>query len=205
MKKLLALILCLSLLACMAACGVAEESEPANNGESVSTEPSGSGEEPISTEENTAGEEHDHNHISFNGQVQVFTPEQLTEVVGKEHDFTYDQNGKTIYIYNDLTVGALTFSQVQFTFNEDHNRISCTYSVDGGTEEAPRDAAQIESEALAVMESYEAAMVELYGEGTASEQHGTTLISWTDHTGNYIILTQINDTTVQLAYYIYAK
>lgn len=219
MKKLLALLLCLTMLVCLVACGGTEEKKKTDkeSEESVSAEPSGSEEspsggeavsnEPSGSEETPSGEEeeHDHNHISFNDQEQVFTVEQMPSIVGREHDFTYDQNGKTIYIYNDLTVGTLTFSQAQFTFNEDHNRISCTHTVDKGSEEAPRDAAEIESEVLSVMESYEDAMVALYGKGTVSEQHGATLISWTDHTGNYIILTQINDTTVQLAYYIYAK
>ncbi len=169
-------------------------------------DPSENDEEPSADEEEpTEAEAHDHTHINYKGQVQIFTPEDLVAIEGRECDFTYEQNGSTMYIYNNVTVDEMNFTQVQFTFNKDHNRVSCTYSVNKGTEEAPRDAAEIAAEVAEVLSSYEQSIAKIYGEGLRSEQHGSQLISWNDHTGNYMILTQINDTTVQLAYYIYSK
>lgn len=189
MKKLFALLLCLVLSVSLVACGGADETTTAD------TNPT----------ESSSEEAHDHTHINYKGQVQIFTPEDLSNIEGREWDFTYDQNGTTIYIYNNVTIDDMTFTQVQFTFNEDHNRISCTYSINKGTEEAPRDAADIAAEAAEVLQAYEQSIAKIYGEGLHSEQHGSQLVSWNDHTGNYMILTQINETTIQLAYYIYAK
>ena len=190
MKKLLALLLCLSMMLCLAACGQPEGEETTDTvTQSVS--------------ENVSEEEHDHNHIGYKGQEKIFTPEDMVSIEGRECDFTYEQNDSTLYIYNDVTVGEMSFTQVQFTFNEDHNRISCTYTVDAGTEEAPRSEEEIASDMAAAMSGYEQSLTALYGEGARSEQHGYELVSWRDHTGNYIILTQINDKTAQVAYYIY--
>ena len=197
MKKLLALLLCLAFMICLVACGEAELEEK-NEQEEKGTEISQD-----STQE--SGEEHDHNHIGYKGQTTVFAPEALAQIEGKECDFTYEQNDATLYIYNNVVVDNMTFTQAQFSFAEDHNRISCTYTVDDGTEEAPKDAELIKTEVAELLSSCEQSLVALYGEGARSEQHGYELVSWRDHTGNYIILTQINDVTIQVAYYIYAK
>ena len=233
MKKLLALLLCLSVMLCMVACGAAEEkksektetkttsedgsdpagesqdaesSELAEESQDASQEGSDTAEESQDAESSENAEEaHDHNHIGYKGQVTVFTPDALAQIEGKECDFTYEQNGSTIYIYNAVEADGMSFTQAQFTFSEDHNRISCTYTVGAGTEEAPKDEETLKAEVSAILSSYEQSLVSLYGEGTRTEQHGYELVSWMDHTGNYIILTQINEKTVQVAYYIYAK
>ena len=199
MKKLFTLLLCLVLVLSLVACG-GKDAETTS--ETVAPEaPSDTAE----GSESVSEEAHDHTHINFNGQVTVFAPEALAGIVGRECDFTYDQNGSTMYIYNNVTVEGLLFTQVQFSFNEDHNRISCTYSANTGDAENPRDPAEISAEIQELLENYEKNIEAIYGEGAHSEQHGSSLVSWRDHTGNYIILTQINDTTIQLAYYIYAQ
>ena len=194
MKKLIALILCLMMLVSLAACG-GEEAAPTEEDEHVHTEDTTTGE---------ADEHADHNHISYREQQYVFTPEELTAIEGRECDFTYEQNESVIYIYNAIEVDGMDFTQAQFTFAEDHNRISCTYTADKGTEEAPRSEEDIFADTEGMMTAYRATLTEKYGEGVETEQHGSKLISWSDHTGNYIILTRINDTTIQVAFYIYA-
>lgn len=192
MKKLIALILCLMMLTALVACADSGETTENTNAQA---------------ENNTSsaeGEQHDHNHISYRDRVYVFTPEELAAIEGRDCDFTYEQNDSVIYIYNNIAVDGMDFTQAQFTFAEDHNRISCTYTADKGTDEAPRAAEELLADTEGQMTAYRAALTAKYGEGVESEQHGSKLISWSDHTGNYIILTRINDTTIQVAFYIYA-
>ena len=207
MKKFFALLLCLVLLISLVACGSPEEetTEKTENTENVATESQNQSEDQENTEEAASEEAHDHTHINYKGQETVFAADALAQIEGRECDFTYEQNGNMIYIYNTVEVDGMSFKQVQFTFSEDHNRISCTYTVDKGTEEAPKAEEEIKAEVEKTLGDYEQALAAIYGEGARSEQHGYELVSWNDHSGNYIILTQINDTTVQVAYYIYAK
>lgn len=191
MKKILALILCLALLTALAACGSDETSVTASNeGVTPTSE---------TADVSDSSEEHDHTHINYRGRETVFTAEDLVEIEGREWDFTYDQSGSTIYIYNDVTVDELRFSQVQFSFTDSYARVSATYSAEqGATDE------QILQDTEEAMQTYLDALTAIYGEGASGEQHGSTYVSWNDHSGNYIILTRINDTTIQVAYYIYA-
>ncbi len=176
MKKLLVLLLCCVLLAALAAC--AEKTEPSAPSEpSVSPAPSESG-----------GETHDHNHIGYKGLENAgFTMEDVAAAEGRNYDFSVEQSDTTIYIYNDVKLDDLTFTQVQYTFGETGNRISCTYTADSGLD--------------TVLESYKSAMTALYGEPSEGGNAYPTY-TWHDHTANYVMLTQLNDTTVQLAFYI---
>lgn len=180
MKKILALLLCLLLLTALAAC---KDSD---------SETDTSSEAPVSTSDNaesSSGEMHDHNHISYKGLENAsYTLEDVVAAEGREPDFSIDQGGATIYIYNSVTLDNLTFTQVQFTFSDTGNRISCTYTADSGLDK--------------MLESYKSAMTALYGapsEGDGSSPNFT----WHDgHTANFVMLTQLNDTTVQLAFYL---
>lgn len=179
MKKLLVLLLCCFLLAALAAC--AEKTEP--SAPSESTQPSASS---VPSESNN--EAHDHNHIGYKGLESVnFTIDDAAAAEGRTPDFSVEQSGTTIYIYNDVTLDELTFTQVQYTFSETGNRISCTYTADSGLDE--------------VLESYKSAMTALYGEPTEGGNDNPTY-TWHDHTANFVMLTQLNDTTVQLAFYL---
>lgn len=194
MKKILALILCLVVLTALAACGSDTAETTAATTEATTEAPTSESAAP-----SESADAHDHTHINYRGRETRFTADDLVAVEGRECDFTYDQNDSTIYIYNDVTVDELHFSQVQFSFAENYTRISATYSAaQDATEE------QIKKDTEEAMQTYRDALTALYGEGATGEQHGSTYVSWSDHTGNYIILTQINDTTVQVAYYLYA-
>lgn len=178
MKKLLVLLLCCLLLAALAAC--AEKSDPAPSGPPDTTSTAAPSE--------SSDEAHDHNHIGYKGLESVnFTIEDAAAAEGRNPDFTVDQSDTTIYIYNDVTLDELTFTQVQYTFSETGNRISCTYTADSGLD--------------TVLESYKSAMTALYGEPSEGGNDYPTY-TWHDHTANFVMLTQLNDTTVQLAFYL---
>ncbi len=185
MKKMLALLLCLLLLTALAACNGSESAS------SESTEASSANETPAPSEvtEPSSEETHDHEHVNYKGlEDATYTLEEVTLAEGRAPDFTVDQNDTTIYIYNNVTLDTLTFTQVQYTFLDTGNRISCTYTADSGLDE--------------ILESYKAVMTDLYG--TPSEGNGNApTFTWRDgHTANFIMLTQLNDTTVQLAFYL---
>lgn len=179
MKKILALLLCLLLLTALAACnGSGSESTAASSNPAASSDPAA-----------VSKDEEDHNHISYKGLTDAsYTIEDVAAAEGRAPDFSVDQSDTTIYIYNNVTLDTLTFTQVQYTFSDTGNRISCTYTADSGLEE--------------IMEGYKAAMTALYGAaGTSSGDRPT--YTWRDgHTANYVMLTRLNDTTVQLAFYL---
>lgn len=132
-----------------------------------------------------SSEEHDHNHINYKGlQQSNVTQEDMQTTEGREPDFNFESNGQTIYAYNDVSMDELHFTQVQYTFGEGTCRISCTFTGASGAEEA--------------YQSYQNAMTALYGEPSDS----AAILSWHDHTSNFIMLTKLNETTVQLAFYL---
>lgn len=179
MKKLLALLLCLLLLAALAAC----------QDSASDTAPSSDAAASDATTAPTAEEAHDHNHVSYKGLTDVsYTIDDVAAAEGRAPDFSVDQNDTTIYIYNNVTLDALTFTQVQHTFSDTGNRISCTYTADSGLDE--------------ILASCKSAMTDLYG--TPAEGSGSyPTYTWRDgHTANFVMLTQLNDTTVQLAFYL---
>lgn len=188
MKKLIALLLCLVMLAALSACSKEEQPE-------TTADPQPSQQEPTQ-----AQEAHDHVHINYRGIETRFTVEDMTALEGRECDYLYDQNGTTIYIYNEIEFDSLYFTQVQYSFTEAYDRVSCTYTAD-----PELDAAQIEQDTERVLAEYKQILTDTFGEGTESEQHSGTYFNWIDHTDNYIILTRINETTIQVAYYICAE
>ncbi|MBE6928621.1 MAG: hypothetical protein E7467_09115 [Ruminococcaceae bacterium] len=207
MKKFLAIILCFAMLSVLVACKSEEKPEIADPSESAATNESTPPTASLPSEELTsedANEEHDHTHINYKGRVAVFTPEDLESIEGRACDFTYEQGENTLYIYNKVSADGMDFNQVQFSFGEDHVRVSATFSADKGTEEAPATAEQIKEQTENALKDFNSKLTAIYGEGSVGEQHGTSYTSWSDHTGNYIILTRINETTIQVAYYIYA-
>lgn len=184
MKKMLALLLCLLLLTALAACkDSASDATPSSDAAATDATTASDTTAP------TTEEEDDHNHVNYKGlEDATYTLEEVTLAEGRAPDFSVDQNDTTIYIYNNVTLDTLTFTQVQYTFLDTGNRISCTYTADSGLDE--------------VLESYKAVMTDLYG--TPSEGSGNApTFTWRDgHTANFIMLTQLNDTTVQLAFYL---
>lgn len=173
MKKILTLTLCLALLlALLAACGGENDETTAPNATGTPTE----------TERVTVP-------ISFRGlQSATYTEADMIAAMGGAPDFVYEQQGSDLHVYNDVGLDGLTFSQVQFSFDEGSNRISCTYSVGGDLQAAFQD--------------YQSAMTGLYGEPSLSEQTQYPIYTWYDgQTENYVMLTYINEMTVQLVYY----
>lgn len=191
MKKILALLLCLLLLFALAACKRSDTPSSETSEASSATEASSTS-APSSTPETTepsTEEAHDHNHINYKGLSDAaYTMEDVAAAEGREPDFSVDQNGSTIYIYNNVTLDSLTFTQVQYTFPDTGNRISCTYTADSGLEE--------------ILEGYKSAMTELYGTPGESNSANPTFTWYDGHTANRVMLTQLNDTTVQLAFYL---
>ena len=189
MKKILALLLCLLLLTALAACkDSASDTDPSSDAAApdATAAPDASA-APDPTEQPT--EETDHDHVSYKGLRDAsYTLDDVVAAEGREPDFSVDQNDTTIYIYNNVTLDTLTFTQVQYTFSDTGNRISCTYTADSNLDE--------------IFEGYQTVMTDLYG--TPSEGSGSSpTFTWRDgHTANFVMLTQLNDTTVQLAFYL---
>ena len=180
MKRFLAIILCVGLLLTfLAGCGSDGSEEESHDHASQSV----ADPEPSSSEE-----AHDHNHINYKGlNSKAYTLGDVTAAEGAEPAFSFDANGVTYYAYNNVTLDTLSFTQVQHSFMDDYNRISCTASELQDT--------------VAVYELWSETMSTLYGAPTVSDNG---LLRWSDHTGNYITLTQLNDTTVQLCFYFVA-
>ena len=189
MKKILALFLCVLLTVGLFACGGETESETSTSASTEATEAPTSAlvETPADIETAPTEEVHDHLHINFKGlEKKSSTLEDVAQVEGREPDFDFASGESTIYAYNNVAVDGLSFTQAQFTFGADNVRISCTISGEN-TEEA-----------LAQCKN---AMTALYGE--PSESSG--IFTWRDHTTNFITLMTLNETTVQLAYYLCAE
>lgn len=189
MKKLIALLLCCSLCICLlAACGSDEpETDVTEAVASVATpsdiETAASASE-APTEATEAPEEHEHAHINYKGlETADFTLDDVAAVEGREPDFSFPVGDSTYYAYNDVTLGSLTFGQVQFSFTETGNHISCTCKYEG--------------DPTAVVDEIREAMTAEFGEPTGSDNS----YSWLDgHTANHLRLTVLNDDTVQLAF-----
>ncbi len=213
MKKLLAIVLCLAMLFAFAACSEEKPAEEtteapseAHDHEHDTTAASENIEAPegseASSDEDATAEAHDHTHINYKGREEYFDQNDLEEIEGRGCDFVYEQGEYNIYIYNGLTVDNMEFTQAQFTFNGTTARVSCTYSAAVGNEENPLSEEETKTVTEGKLAEYKKALTAIYGEGSTGEQHGSSYVSWSDHTGNYIILTRINETTVQVAYYI---
>ena len=205
MKKILAIVLCLAMLFALAA-GSQEKTDAETTETTVASEEvTNAVETDTATEaatDATDADAHDHTHINYKGRETYFDQNDLVEIEGREWDFVYEQGEYNIYIYNELTVDEMDFTQAQFTFNGETARVSCTFSTAVGYEEQELTEDDIKTITEDKLAEYNTRLTELYGEGSSGEQHGSTYTSWSDHSGNYIILTRINETTVQVAYYI---
>lgn len=186
MKKLLALLLCCVLLICLLTACIDDVSEPEAAVATPADIETGATEASAAEITTEASEEHDHVHINYKGlEAADFTLDDVIAAEGREPDFSFDVGEATYYAYNDVALEDMTFTQVQFSFSDTGNRISCTYSG--------------EEDQNTVMESYREALTALFGEPTVS---GDTY-SWRDgHTANYVMMTALNETTVQVAFYI---
>ncbi len=173
MKKFFAIFLsCVVLLSLGAACSGKETEETTAATEQMTIVPVETEGQAVQTE----------NFINYKGlHTCDYTELDMQGAEGRAPDFSFDSNGVTVFAYNNVSLNDLEFTQVQYSFG-DTNRISCTVSTE---------------EPEAVMSDYLAAMTALYG--NAAEGGG--IYTWRDSTANYVMLTQLNDTTVQLAFY----
>lgn len=188
MKRILLALLCLSLL--LAACSKKKTpsepsasqtvtqseapSEPLSPAQLTQTPATEASEEPPATESGIA-------YRSLSG---ASTVEDMEAAEGRAPDFSFESNGTTVYAYNDVTLpDGLFFTQVQFSFQPDYVRVSCTYT-------AQENLDTVRGEWCAVMDGR-------YGASAAGNTQ-----TWSDAHGSYAMLTQLNDTTLQLAFYL---
>lgn len=188
MKRILLALLCLSLL--LAACS--KKKAPSGPSASQTVTQSEAPSEPLSpaqptqspatevSEEPSATE----SGIAYRSLSGTSTVEDMEAAEGRAPDFTFESNGTTVYAYNDVTLpDGLFFTQVQFSFQPDYVRVSCTYT-------AQENLDTVRGEWCAVMDG-------LYGASAAGSMQ-----TWSDAHGSYAMLTQLNDTTLQLAFYL---
>ena len=194
MKKIFALLLCCALLAgLLAACGSGDGTAPPfvspsdiENAASAGTEAS---EIPAASDATDAADEmqsvYDDSVINYKGlSGRSATLEDVKAVEGRDPDFEFTANEVTYYVYNDVTMDDLTFSQVQFSFSENNVRVSCTSS----TQTNPEETVALWNTAISARY------------GAPSESGGN--YTWSDGSGNYITLCALNETTAQLAFYL---
>lgn len=185
MKKILAFLLCCVLtVSLFAACGADDGAPPpfaaADETNAVSEET-----DAAADETNAAAEAAEDSGINYKGLFsRKVTLEDVKAVEGRDPDFDFAAGDTTYYVYNDVSMDGMTFSQVQFSFGEDSVRVSCTASADEGPS--------------AIIESWKTALTTSYGE--PSDSNGT--FTWQDGSGNYLMLCALNDTTAQLAFYL---
>ena len=184
MKKTFALLLCLLLALSLFAC----KSQDAQTEEPTTTAAPAQSES--ASEQSDAAPE-PKSTLDFNGLTgKGFTLADVEKAEGRSCDFSFDENGTTVYVFNEMTVDQLYFSQVQLSFGE-RTRISCTLSGESVTADT--------------LNEYAGQLTNLYGEPSTDDADAPTLWSWTDAQGNYAMLSMINDTTMQLAYYFIAE
>lgn len=167
MKNLLTLLLCAVLLCSfLSACSAAPDAESTEKTAVSVTQAS------------------DIPGINYKGlSRRTVTLEDVKAVEGREPDFVYSpQENTTFYIYNDVTMDGLSFSQVQFFFGESFARASCAY---------------IGDDPDGVLEQWKTAMTDLYGESTESDG----VFRWEDSLGNYCTLC-IEEGITQLAIFL---
>ncbi|MBQ6432035.1 MAG: hypothetical protein IJJ99_09215 [Oscillospiraceae bacterium] len=194
MKKLLSLLLCCALTVCLlAACGGDPDPAPSDGVTEITPADIATEATPVSEASELVTEDtesHAHVHVNYKGlETGDFTLDDVVELEGRQPDLTYDvDETTTLYIYNNVTLGDLLFTQVQFSFNDDYNRISCTC---GGDEEQS-----------VTIDRILQSMTAQFGEPTASDD----TYRWGDgHNANFASLTALNETTVQLVFYFYAS
>lgn len=185
MKKLFALLLCCVLVVSLLAACIYDE--PASDDPKSATPANLETDAPDTTAADTpteTPEEHDHAHINYKGlETADYTIDDVIAVEGREPDFSFEVGEATYYAYNDVALGGLAFAQVQFSFPEAGNHISCT--------------CKYENDPTAVMDQIREALTAEFGEPTGSGDS----YSWSDgHTANRVRLVVLNDDTVQLAF-----
>ena len=190
MKKLIALLLCCALLFCLLAACSDDTSDPdASEDVSVATpsdietdptDPTDASDAPATE----APEEHDHAHINYKGlETADYTLDDVVAAEGRQPDFSFPVGESTYYAYNDVTLGDLTFAQVQFSFTDKGNHISCTCKYEG--------------DPTALIDQIREALTAEFGEPTGSGDS----YSWADgHTDNHARLVVLNEDTIQLAF-----
>lgn len=195
MKKIIAVLLLLAMLLTLAACSAKEDEEAETSSSSEETTTA-----PVQEVDPSVDEHEGHVHIAYRGISYRFGLEEMEAIEGKPCDYSSDSNDTTIYIYNNVSFDGLDFTQIQYTFSDASTRVSCTYSVSDDLGEEERAA-----ELAAIQDSYRAILDGLYGEGTQSETSaGGTTVSWHDPHGNYILMMQLNDRTLQVCFYLCA-
>ena len=194
MKKFFALFLCCALLAgLLAACGSGDGTAPPfmSPSDIETAAPAGTeaSEIPAASDAADAADEtqsvYDDSVINYKGlSSRSVTLDDIKAAEGREPDFEFTAGDTTYYVYNNVTLDELTFSQVQFSFSDSSLRVSCTSS----TQTDPSEA----------VSAWNTALSAIYG--TPSESGGN--YTWSDGSGNYITLCAINETTAQLAFYL---
>ncbi|MDR0889296.1 MAG: hypothetical protein LBM28_01445 [Oscillospiraceae bacterium] len=174
MKRTLALLLSIvMLLSLFAACDkkTADEHEGHNHDEPSESLPA------------------DENAIAYKDLASSsFDVDAMKTAEGREPDATTEiADGTPLYIYNNVAYLDFTFTQVQYTFSDTRNKISCTISTD---------------DPATTQKDLKDSVTELYGEPSESTTSSDASVYTWRETGskNYITLMQLNADTVQLAF-----
>lgn len=195
MKKIIALLLCCVLCLSLFACGetTPDETQPtdhthdANGNHVEEVQPS---EAPSEESSEPADDHSDHAHVNYKGIVSGSATLQDVEAAeGKAPDFSFEAGGIVYYAYKNVTFESFQFDQVQISFHESYVRVSCTRTTEEGLADIHAD--------------WKGIMMQSFGDPSQISEH-ENVFKWADHTGNYVTLTQLNDTTVQLCYYLVA-
>lgn len=188
MKKLFALLLCCVLLAALfVGCGSEDSITPPfltpSDLETAAPETTAAADASAASEEAAPVQD---GGINFKGlSTGTVTLEDVKKAEGREPDLEFAVGEVPYYAYNNVTLDDMTFAQVQFSFNEGNVRISCTATAEDGLD--------------GLIAAWNTSVSARYG--APSENNGT--YHWSDGTGNYIMLSALNETTVQLAFYLY--
>lgn len=200
MKKMIAVLLLLTMLLTLAACATKEKASPSKEDEKSSSSLEGTTTAPLQEVDPSEDVHEGHHHIAYRGVSHRFDLEEMERIEAKPCDYSSESNGTTLYIYNNISFDGLDFTQIQYTFSDASTRVSCTHSVssDLSEEERAAELAELRQKDTAILNG-------LYGEGNEAENSGgIPTVSWRDDIGNYILMMQLNDTTLQVCFYLCA-
>lgn len=192
MKRLLAILLTLALLAAMCtACKKTDKTDDQAASESLRA--SGDAADPDESRADgtapAATDGDDTVYLNYNGlRYANFTQDDMIHAEGGEPDFTIDQDDGKLCGYNDREFLGISFGQVQYHFHDGRITVTGNYTSNGETDEQ-------------ALEKIRAAMTAVYGEPSDSvASDGNHIYTWHDSTKNYAYCNIIVPGSLQLTF-----